>query len=65
MQVMPDVYLPPEINREIHAWEVQQRFNPVGWEKVENNLRMTKIRRTIPVTSHYYANFHGRRPDYQ
>jgi hypothetical protein len=62
---MPEVNLPPELNHQIHAWEVQQRFNPKETEKVEGNLRMTKIRRIVPVAQMYYSNFPGRRPDYQ
>lgn len=61
---MPNVNLPPEIEHQIHAWEVQQRFNPVETEKAEGNLRMTKIRRIVPITQFYYSQFHERRPDY-
>lgn len=61
---MPEVNLPPEIEHEIHAWEVHQRFNPEETEKVEGNLRMTKIRRTVPLTQFYYSQFHNRRPDH-
>jgi hypothetical protein len=52
--------LPPEVKATFHEWETRQRYNPVEVEKVEGNLRMTKIRRTIPITSHYYSNFNGR-----
>lgn len=52
--------LPPEVREKFDEWGKRQRYNPVETEKVEGNLRMTKIRRTIPITSHYYSNFNGR-----
>lgn len=52
--------LPPEVQERFDEWEKRQKFNPVEVEKVEGNLRMTKIRRTIPITAHYYSNFNGR-----
>lgn len=51
--------LPPEVKKRNEEWEKRQLLNPVETEKVEGNLRMTKIRRTIPITSHYYANANG------
>lgn len=52
--------LPPEVQKRFHEWDDRQRYNPVETEKVEGNLRMTKVRRIIPITSHYYSNFNGR-----
>jgi hypothetical protein len=54
---MSEVF-PPEM-RQADKWELRQRYNPVDVEKVEGNLRMTKVRRTIPVTKQYYSNHHG------
>ncbi|MBY6275112.1 hypothetical protein [Symbiobacterium thermophilum] len=51
--------LPPEVRQKIDEWEIRQRYNPVDVEKVEGNLRMTKVRRTIPVTQHFHANHPG------
>lgn len=51
--------LPPEVRQKIDEWEIRQRYNPVDVEKVEGNLRMTKVRRTVPVTQHQYANHPG------
>lgn len=55
-----DLPLPPEVEQRIDQWENRRLYSPVETEKVEGNLRITKIRRTIPVTSHYYSNFNGR-----
>lgn len=52
--------LPPQVEKEVDEWEDRQRFNPIATEKVEGNLRMTKIRRTIPITAHYFSNHNGR-----
>lgn len=52
--------LPPEIEKRVEEWETRQLYNPVETEKVEGNLRMTKVRRTIPITSHYFSNFNER-----
>jgi hypothetical protein len=52
--------LPPEVTEKFDEWEKRQLYNPVETEKVEGTLRMTKVRRTIPITSHYYSNFNGR-----
>jgi hypothetical protein len=48
--------LPPEVARKFKEWESRERYHPLEVEKVEGNLRMTKVRRTIPITSHYYSN---------
>jgi len=48
--------LPPEVAKRFAEWDDRQRYNPAETEKVEGNLRMTKIRRTIPITSHYFSN---------
>lgn len=48
--------LPPEVQERFDEWEKRQKYTPVEVEKVEGNLRMTKIRRTIPITAHYYSN---------
>jgi len=56
--------LPPEVLQEAEEWELRQRYNPVETEQVEGNLRMTKIRRTIPITQHYYSNYPGRNPNH-
>lgn len=53
--------LPPQIKNEIAEWKERQRYNPVETEKVEGNLRLTRVRRTIPITSHYYSNFTERK----
>ncbi len=53
--------LPPEVRQEIEEWEIRQRYNPVDVEKVEGNLRMTKVRRTVPITQHYYSNYPGQK----
>ena len=39
-----------------------QRYNPVDVEKVEGNLRMTEVRRMVPITQHYYSNYPGQNP---
>lgn len=52
--------LPPETEKRIDEWETRQLYNPVETEKVEGNLRMTKVRRTIPITHHYFSNFNER-----
>ncbi len=52
--------LPPQVAQRFKDWDSEQRYNPQEWEQVEGNLRMTKIRRTIPITSHYYSNFNAR-----
>jgi len=52
--------LPPEVAQVFHQWDVKQKYNPMETEQVEGNLRMTKIRRTIPITAHYYSNFNAR-----
>jgi len=51
--------LPPEVAKQIDEWETRQRYNPVDVEKVEGNLRMTKVRRTIPITQHFFSNHPG------
>lgn len=51
--------LPPEVKEKIDQWEKRQLKSPVETEKVEGNLRMTKVRRTIPITSHYFSNAEG------
>lgn len=51
--------LPPEVEKRIGEWETRQRYSPVDVEKVEGNLRMTKVRRTVPITQHYYSNHPG------
>ncbi|MBP2019645.1 hypothetical protein J2Z79_003087 [Symbiobacterium terraclitae] len=51
--------LPPEVQQQTDEWETRQRYNPEDVEKVEGNLRMTKVRRTIPITQHYYSNHPG------
>ncbi len=51
--------LPPEVRKQIDEWETRQRYNPAEVEKVEGNLRMTKVRRTVPITQHYYSNHPG------
>ncbi len=56
---MPMEHLPEKLAREVQQWEIRQRYHPEETEKVEGNLRMTKIRRTIPITAHYYSNFTG------
>lgn len=43
------------MEKKVEAYREQQRHNPTEWEKVEGNLRMTKIRRIIPIQSHYYS----------
>lgn len=48
--------LPPQVEREVDEWESRQTYHPLETEKVEGNLRMTKIRRTIPIGHHYYSN---------
>jgi len=48
--------LPPQVGKRVEEWEERQRHNPVEWEKVEHNLDFTKVRRTIPITSHYFSN---------
>lgn len=48
--------MPPEVAHSFKEWEDRQRYNPMETEKVEGNLRMTKVRRTIPITSHYFSN---------
>ncbi|HEY3365639.1 MAG TPA: hypothetical protein VGK74_11340 [Symbiobacteriaceae bacterium] len=53
---MPNMDLPPEVEKKFHEWDVRQKYNPMETEQVEGNLRMTKIRRTIPITSHYFSN---------
>lgn len=52
--------LPPEVAQKFREWDSRQRYNPMETEQVEGNLRMTKIRRTVPITSHYYSNFNDR-----
>lgn len=52
---MPKPGLPPEVAKIFHEWDDKQKYNPMETEQVEGNLRMTKIRRTIPITSHYYS----------
>jgi hypothetical protein len=52
---MGKVPLPKEVQKDIGAYELQQQYNPDETEQVEGNLRMTKIRRTIPITSHYFS----------
>jgi len=51
--------LPPEVQQKIDEWETRQRYDPEDVERVEGNLRMTKVRRTIPVTQHYHSNHPG------
>ena len=53
---MPRPSVPPEVAQEFQEWGDRQKFNPIETEKVEGTLRMTKIRRTIPLTSHYFSN---------
>jgi len=49
--------IPPEVARKFEEdWGDKQIYNPIESEKVEGNLRMTKIRRTIPLTAHYFSN---------
>ncbi|HYG58520.1 MAG TPA: hypothetical protein VD902_10720 [Symbiobacteriaceae bacterium] len=57
---MGKIGLPPEVSKIFHEWDVKQKYNPMETEQVEGNLRMTKIRRTIPITSHYFSNFNER-----
>lgn len=52
---VPKPGFPPEVERVFHEWDVKQKYNPMETEQVEGNLRMTKIRRTIPITSHYFS----------
>lgn len=52
--------LPPEVAQKFKEWDSRQQYNPQEVEQVEGNLRMTKIRRTIPITAHYYSNFNER-----
>lgn len=47
---------PPEVAQKFRQWDSVQKYNPMETEKVEGNLRMTKIRRTIPITAHYFSN---------
>lgn len=56
------INLPPEVQQAADQYRDRQRYNPEEWERVEGNLRMTKIRRTIPVTQHYYSNFPNQVP---
>lgn len=51
--------LPPEVAQKFKEWDSRQQYNPMETEQVEGNLRMTKIRRTIPITKHYYSNANG------
>lgn len=53
---MGKVGMPPEVAKKIGEVETIRKYNPVEWEQVEGNLRMTKIRRTIPITAHYFSN---------
>jgi len=57
---MPRMDVPPEVEQVWHEWDVRQKYNPMETERVEGNLRMTKVRRIVPITSHYYSNFNGR-----
>lgn len=52
--------LPPEVAHKFKDWDTEQRYHPQEVEKVEGNLRMTKVRRTVPITAHYYSNFNER-----
>lgn len=52
--------LPPEVAQKFKEWDSRQQYNPMETEQVEGNLRMTMIRRTIPITKHYYSNANGR-----
>lgn len=52
--------LPPEVAKRFAEWDEKQRYNPMETERVEGNLRMTKVRRTIPITSHYFSNAEDR-----
>ncbi|HWI63928.1 MAG TPA: hypothetical protein VNT75_19000 [Symbiobacteriaceae bacterium] len=53
---MPRPGIPPEVAKKFTEWGDRMTFNPIATEKVEGNLRMTKIRRTIPLTAHYFSN---------
>jgi hypothetical protein len=57
---MPRPHLPEEVEQKFHEWDVVQKYNPMETEQVEGNLRMTKIRRTIPLTSHYFSTNNAR-----
>lgn len=53
---MPRPGLPPEVEKVFKEWDDVQKYNPMETEQVEGNLRMTKVRRTIPITAHYFSN---------
>lgn len=53
---MPKPGIPPEVAQKFAEWGDRQKYNPIETEKVEGNLRMTKVRRTIPITAHYFSN---------
>jgi hypothetical protein len=55
--------LPPEVVEKLKAWDTAQIYNPVETEKVEDNLRNTKVRRIVPIQSHYYSNHHPHHSD--
>jgi hypothetical protein len=56
LYAMPKPHIPQEVAHKFAEWESRQKYNPMETEQVEGNLRMTKIRRTIPITSHYFSN---------
>ncbi|HLN64981.1 MAG TPA: hypothetical protein VK464_25960 [Symbiobacteriaceae bacterium] len=57
---MGKVGLPPEVAHKFHEHETDQKYHPDDVEQVEGNLRMTKVRRTIPITAHYFSNNNAR-----
>lgn len=59
---MPKPSLPPEVSQKFAEWESRQKYNPMETEQVEGNLRITKNRRTVPITQHYFSNFHEQDP---
>lgn len=52
---MPKPGLPPEVANVFKEWDDEQKYHPMETEQVEGNLRMTKVRRTIPITAHYFS----------
>ena len=49
---MKPVSLPPDLEKKIDRDEKREITNPVDVEKLEANLRMTKVYRGLPAIEH-------------